>query len=165
MNRTFVGSSGQGHSRSPFGSPPEGPASDRTTASSRDDTGSSTMSSASSSDGISTTSVAWVAAGHSDSVPAVLSSGTIGPDGKDEPGGPPPGEARSLVSLSSSAMTSGGGSTRVTSDVAPTIGTGITAKVDAAAVTMAATAPEREGLAATTLLPPSLAVAHYRVGL
>ena len=54
---------------------------------------------------------------------------------------------------------------RVTSDAAPTVGTGIAANADAAAVTVAATAPEREGLTAAILLPPPLVATRCRVGL
>ena len=135
------------------------------TASSRDNIGGSAVSSTSSLDGMSTTSVAWTTAEHSDTIPIALSPSAFGSDHVGEPCGPPPSEAGSSVSLSSSTATGGGGAARVTSDTAPTVGTGIVAKVDAATVAMAATTPKREGCATTTLFPPSLAAARCRVGL
>ena len=77
---------------------------------------------------------------------------------------PPPSEARSSVSLSSFTIADGGGAARVTSNTTSAVGTEITANA-AVAVTVAATTPRREGLAATTLFPPPLAATRYRVGL
>ena len=92
---------------------------------------------------------------HSDSIPTALSPSAFGSDHTSEPCSPLPGEAGSSVSLSSSAATDGGGAARVTSDVAPAVGTGVAANADVATITVAATAPKREGLAAAILLPPT----------
>ena len=91
--------------------------------------------------------------------------GAFHSDHEGEMCSPPPDEAGSLVSLSSSAIADGGGAARVTSDVTSTVGTRITANADIATVTAAATAPIREGFAATTLFPPSLIATRCRVGL
>jgi len=114
---------------------------------------------------MSTTSVAWTTAGRSDSVPTVLSPGAFGSDHEGEPCSPLPGEAGSLVSLSSSTVAGGGRAVRVTSDATSAVGIGIAANADDAAITIAATTPGREGLAAATLFPSLLAATCYRVGL
>ncbi|XP_066324542.1 uncharacterized protein [Miscanthus floridulus] len=165
-NLAFDGSSGKGHSRSPSDEPLEGPASDKTTTSSHGDTTGSATVSASSSDGISTTTFAWDAAGRPNSIPATLPSGAFGSDGKDRSCSPPPGKIGSSLSLVSSTATAEEGATNVTS----TIGTGIAANTDAAAAALSAPSgggntPRREGLAAATLLPPSLAATCCSVGL
>ncbi|XP_066333331.1 uncharacterized protein [Miscanthus floridulus] len=160
MNRAFEGSSGQGDSRSPSGSPPEGPATDWTTtgsrgstASSRGDTGGSTATTASSSDGMSTTSSAQNPARRPNSILAALPSGAF--NGKGRSCGPPPGEIGSSSSLISSAVTSGGGAVRVTSDATPGISTRITANTAAATAALSAVDPGdttlgREGFATAT---------------
>ncbi|XP_066316669.1 nucleoporin NSP1-like [Miscanthus floridulus] len=119
---------------------------------------------------MSITSFAWNAARRPNSVLAALPSGAFGFDGKDKPCGPPPGEIGSSPSLVSSTATGGGGATRVTSDATPAISTGIAANTDTATAALSTADPgsttlKREGFAAATLLPPSLAATRYRVGL
>ena len=77
---------------------------------------------------------------------------------------------RELAPLVSSTATGGGAATRVTSDATSAIGTGIATNNIATDVTLSAaapgvTTPGREGFAAATLLPPSLATTRSRVGL
>ncbi|XP_066343986.1 uncharacterized protein [Miscanthus floridulus] len=160
MNRVLAGCSGQGHSRSPSGTSPEGlasdcatakscgdttgppevPATDWTTARLRDGTNGSTMTSlagccigtdgstgtsASSSDGISTTLSTWSATGCPDPGPTTSSLGAFSSGDKGEPYDPLPSKAGSSVSLASV--------TRVTSNATTTIGIGITANTYAIA--------------------------------
>ncbi|XP_066361309.1 uncharacterized protein [Miscanthus floridulus] len=195
MNRTFTGCSGQGHSRSPSDTSPEGPSSNRTTARSQGDTtglpevpathwttarpcddadgstmtspagcrngtNGSAVTSASSSNGISTTLLAWAATGCPDPDPATSSPGAFGSDVKDEPRDTPPGKAGSSVSLASYTTTGGGEATRVTSNTTIAISIRIVANTDATATASSTaepggTIPRTEGLATAT---------RYRMG-
>ena len=83
--------------------------------------------------------------------------------------GPLPSEARSPISLSSSAIAGRGGAARVTSDVASAVTTGIAANTVAATAAILATdlrgaTPGRSGPATTTLLSLSLITARCKVG-
>jgi len=84
-----------------------------------------------------------------------------------EPCAPPLGEIGSPASLLSSFATGGGGITRVTSDLASTVTTGITAIMVAAVLMIGreGATPIKEGRATTSLLPPSLVATCHWLGL
>ncbi|XP_066316625.1 uncharacterized protein [Miscanthus floridulus] len=127
------------------------------------------MSSASSFDGISTTSVAQATTGRSDSISATSPTDAFGSNDKGEPCSPPPGEAGSSASLTSSGIDGKGGAMRVTSDTASAVSTRITTNATAAttipATDLGDTTPRREDFTTTTQFPPSLTVTCCRVGL
>ena len=98
----------------------EGPANDRTTASSCDGTGGSTLSPTSPLEETSTILISWPTGGCFASGLAVSPLDTSSSDQAGEPCGPPTGEVGSSVSHPSSTIASAGGIARVTSDLATT---------------------------------------------
>ncbi|XP_066373044.1 uncharacterized protein [Miscanthus floridulus] len=161
MNQTFIGSSGKGHTKLVAPSPLEGPADDRTTSSSYDDAGSSTLSPASLSKETSTISISWPSGGPSASHLSTSPPDTSSSDYEGEPSSPPPSEAGSLISLPSSTIAGVGGVTRVTYYMASIITIRITANTIATTAAILATdpgrvTPGREGRTTATLLSPPL---------